>query len=270
MPNIRIGNINLHYKEAGEGPPVLLIHGLAGDHTAWLNQVDALKDRFRVVVFDNRGAGQSTQMDEPVSTQDLAGDTIGLMEALELQGAHIVGRSMGGAIAQHVALERPDLVASLVLCASFARLDPLGRRVLTNMREVLEWRGSWADHARHSLPNFLGSNYYNQETSAVKRIETLIGGETRLPACYVQQNYACLAHDTLDRLDEIRCATLIMAGTNDPICSPTAAGWMSEGIPNARSVMFEGCSHFFLMEQPERFMEELEDWLGRFKAPITK
>lgn len=262
MPTIRIGQIDLHYEEAGEGPPVLMIHGLAGDHSAWLPQMSVLKDRYRVVVFDNRGAGQSTQVDQPVSTRDLARDTIGLMEALGMQQAHVVGRSMGGAIAQIIALERPDLVRSLVLCASFARLDPLGRRVLTNMREVLEWRGSWADHARHSIPNFVGSAFYNRESEAIFRIETLIGGETRLPACYIQQNHACLEHDTLDRIDQIGCPTLIMTGSNDPICSPTAAGWMAERIPNARMIMFEGCSHFFLMEQPKRFMLELEAWLS--------
>lgn len=261
MPTIRTGRIDLYYEEVGEGPPVLLIHGLAGDHTAWRSQMGALKDRYRVVAFDNRGAGQSTQIDEAVSTQDLARDTIGLMETLGIQQAHVVGRSMGGAVAQIVALERPDMVRSLVLCASFARLDPLGRRVLTNMREVLEWRGSWADHARHSVPNFVGSEFYNRESEAIRRIEALIGGETRLPACYVQQNHACLEHDTLDRISQIECPTFIMAGSNDPICSPTAASWISERIPNERTVIFEGCSHFFLMEQPERFMAELESWL---------
>ncbi len=262
MPIARIGHYDIHYVEQGEGTPIVLIHGLAGDLSAWKPQIESLSARYRVIAFDNRGAGRSTQVDEPITTADLAGDTIGLMEHLGVSAAHIVGRSMGGAIAQIIALERPDLVRSLVLCASFAKLDPLGARVLTNMRQVLEWRGNWGDHARHSIQNFVGYDFYNREPEQIARIEALIGGETRLPACYVRQNHACQAHDTLDRLAELSCPTLIMAGGMDPICSPTATRWMADMIKGSRTVMFEGCSHFFLMEQPKMFRETLEGWLA--------
>lgn len=262
MPVARIGRYDINYVESGEGTPILFIHGLAGDHTAWLPQIDAYNRANRVIAFDNRGAGASTQLDEPVSTLDLARDTIGLIEHLGVESAHIVGRSMGGAIAEHIALERPELVRSLVLCASFAKLDPLGIRVLRNMREALEWRGSWQDHARHSVQNFLGHRFFNSQQQQVSRIEALIGGEDRLPACYSRQNDACLEHDTLDRIASITCPTLIMGGSNDPICSPTATRWMSDRIPNSRTVIFDGCSHFFLIEQAEKFMSELRTWFN--------
>lgn len=257
-----VGSYRLRYLDEGSGAPVVLIHGLAGDYTAWLAQVDALKSRYRVIAFDNRGAGQSTQIDEPISTADMAGDTLGLMDTLGITRAHVVGRSMGGAIAQHMALKAPDRVASLTLCASFARLDPLGRRVLSNMREALEWRNSWADHARHSVQNFVSADFFNGQPERVAAIEKLIGGETRLPACYVRQNIACQEHDTVERLGQIVQPTLIMAGANDPICSLTATGMMSRGIPKARTEIFENASHFFLMEQPQKFMRLLEDWLA--------
>src|SRR2546425_1020167 len=89
----------------------------------------------------------STGSGAAVSTEDLARDTLALMDTLEVERAHVVGRSMGGAIAQHMALLAPDRIQSLALLASFARLDPVGRRVLTNMRQVLEWTGSWESHA---------------------------------------------------------------------------------------------------------------------------
>jgi 3-oxoadipate enol-lactonase len=130
------------------------------------------------------------------------------------------------------------------------------------MREVLEWRNSWRDHAHHSIQNFVGYEFFNRERDQIARIENLIGGETRLPACYVRQNWACLEHDTLNRLGEIECPALIMAGSQDPICSPTATDWLSAGIRNSRTIMFEGCSHFFLMEHPEKFMSELSGWLA--------
>jgi len=263
MPFATVGKYRIFYVEEGEGFPLVLIHGLAGDHTAWIPQVDAFRGRHRVIAFDNRGAGQSTQVDEPVTTADLAGDTLGLMDALGISRAHIVGRSMGGSIAQHIALRAPEWVQSLVLCASFARLDPLGMRVLTNMREVLEWRGNWADHARHSVQNFVSAEFFNTQRDRVAQIERLIGGETRLPACYVRQNHACLEHDTLDELHRIACPTLILAGGRDPICSLTATRWMSERIPGAETVIFENSSHFFLVEEAEKLQRVLSDWLLR-------
>jgi 3-oxoadipate enol-lactonase len=261
MPVARIGKYEINYIDEGEGIPVVFIHGLAGDVSAWATQVVQLRSQYRVVAFDNRGAGRSTQVDEPVTTTDLANDTIGFMQELGLTKAHIVGRSMGGAIAQIVAIQRPDLVRSLALCASFAKLDPLGVRVLTNMRQVLEWRGSWADHAHHSVQNFVGYEFFNQEREKVEWIENLIGGETRMPACYIRQNFACLEHDTLAKLNRIGCPTIIMGGTSDPICSPTCTQWMADGIANSRVVMFDGCSHFFLIEQAQKFMSTLKDWL---------
>jgi 3-oxoadipate enol-lactonase len=257
----RVGRYTLRYVEEGQGPAVVLIHGLAGDLAAWTAQLALLAPHFRVVAFDNRGAGRSTQVDEPVSTRDLAADTLGLMDHLGIAQAQVVGRSMGGAIAQHMALMAPQRVASLVLCASFARLDPLGRRVLSNMREALEWRGSWADHARHSVQNFVSAEFFNTRAEQVAAIERLLGGETRLPACYSRQNEACQAHDTAADLPRITQPALVMAGAADPICSPTATRVLSEGLANARTEMFDDASHFFLMEQPERFNRLLLDWL---------
>jgi pimeloyl-ACP methyl ester carboxylesterase len=258
-----IGNYAIRYAEEGRGHPLLLIHGLAGDHSAWAPQIAAWRDRFYVIAPDNRGAGASAQVDEPVSTQDLARDMLGLLDHLGIDKAHVVGRSMGGAIGQHMALLAPGRVRSLAVCASFAKLDPLGRRVLANMREVLEWTRSWPAHARHSVQNFVSPEFFNAHPERVAAIESLIGGETRLAACYVRQNQACQEHDTLGRLGEIRCPTLILAGGRDPICSPTATGWMAERMPGAQTVMFENSSHFFLMEEPERFMRVMNDWLAR-------
>ena len=261
LKTAKIGNYDNQYLDVGKGTPVVLIHGLAGEYSAWTNQIQMLKDHYRVIAFDNRGAGKSTQIDEPISTQDLAQDTLGLMDHLGIDSAHVVGRSMGGAVAQYMALMSPKRVKSLVLCASFAVLDPLGRRVLLNMREALEWRMSWADHARHSVQNFVSAEFFNTKQEQVKKIEALIGGETRLPACYIRQNEACQNHDTSKQLDQITQPTLVMAGTSDPICSLTATHILSKGIKNSQTILFENASHFFLMEQPAKFNQSLLDWL---------
>jgi 3-oxoadipate enol-lactonase len=263
MARVKVGRYELNYVEAGDGYPLLLIHGLAGDHQAWTAQLESWSTRFRVIATDSRGAGQSTQVDEPVSTRDLAEDMLALMDQLGVPRAHVVGRSMGGAIAQHMALMAPDRVQSLALCASFAKIDPLGERVLTNMREVLEWTGRWEDHGRHSVQNFVSGAFYNANPDIVANLLRIIGSESRLPACYIRQNHACLEHDTRDQLARIGCPTLVMGGGQDPICSPLATRWLSEGIPGAETVMFDNSSHFFLMEESERFMDIVGDWLVR-------
>jgi 3-oxoadipate enol-lactonase len=268
LPLAQVGPYEINYVEKGAGHPVVLIHGLAGDHAAWAAPMDTWSRDHRVLAFDNRGAGQSTQVDEPISTEDMARDTLALMDEAGIERAHVVGRSMGGAIAQHMALIAPERVHTLVVLASFARLDPIGVRVLTNMREVLEWRGDWGDHARHSVPNFVSPKFFNENPDTIAQIEGLIGGTSRMPACYVRQNHACLEHDTLDRLGEIACPTLILAGGADPICSLTATRWMQEGFPDSETVIFDGCSHFFLIEQPERFMNVMGEWLTKH-TPVS-
>lgn len=263
MKTVRASGYDIAYEERGTGFPLLLIHGLAGDHQAWAPQMDAWSKRFRVIAPDSRGAGASTQVDEPVSTRDLALDMLALMDAAGVEKAHVVGRSMGGAIAQHIALLAPERVHTLVMCASFAKLDAFGARVLANMREILELSGSWATHARHSVRNFVSPAFFDAEPRRVKMIEALIGGETRLPACYIRQNHACLEHDTLASLGAIRCPTLVLSGGLDPICPPVCARWMLEAIPHAESVVFEASSHFFLMEEMERFMATMDAWFAR-------
>jgi 3-oxoadipate enol-lactonase len=264
----RIGAHDIHYVDEGRGFPLLLIHGLAGDHSAWTPQIAAWSDAHRVIAPDSRGAGRSSQVDETITTEDMARDMLALLDALGIAKAHVLGRSMGGAIAQHMALLAPERVHTLMMCASFARLDAFGRRVLSNMREVLELTGSWAAHARHSVQNFVSTDFFDANPDRIAAIEQLIGGETRLQACYVQQNYACLAHDTLARLTEIRCPTLIMGGGRDPICPPACTRWMSERIKHAETVVFEHSSHFFLMEEPERFMATMNGWLARHAPQV--
>lgn len=216
-----------------------------------------------MIAPDNRSAGASSQVDELVSTEDMACDMLALLDHLGVASAHVVGRSMGGAIAQHMALYAAERVHGLTLCASFAKFDPYGERVLANMREVLELTRSWAAHARHSVQNFVSPAFYDAHPGRVAAIEQLIGGETRLQACYSRQNEACLAHDTLARLSAVRCPVQILAGGRDPICPLPATRWMSERLPQAETVIFEDSSHFFLIEEPERFMAVMNAWLER-------
>jgi 3-oxoadipate enol-lactonase len=263
MPIVNCGRFDVNYLERGDGFPVVLIHGLAGDHTAWLPQLDAFGDRYRVVAMDNPGSGESSPVDAPCTTEELADTMIALMDNLGIEQAHVVGRSLGGLIGQHMALRAPDRIRSLILAASTAKVDPIGKRILENMREVLEWRDNWADWARHSAHVFVSPAFYNDNPEAMARIEALVGNEARSKISYVNLNHTALTHDTTDRLGDISCPTLIMAGRQDPICSMQGTDEMSAGIPNTETVVFEKSSHFFLMEEFEKAMQTLDDWFAK-------
>jgi 3-oxoadipate enol-lactonase len=257
----------LNVRVEGSGPPVLLIHGLAGDHKAWNVAIGELSNRFRVIAPDNRGAGSSTQIDEPITIKDMATDMLELLDRLDVPSAHVVGRSMGGCIAQEMALAAPDRVASIAMLASCAKCDPSQTRAMNNMREALLWRGSWEEHARHSVMNFVSHRFFNENPGRMAEIEAIISSETRLQGCYVQQNLAVIAHDALERLNRIRCPVLIAHGGRDPLGSPTGTQWMIDRLPQAEVECFADSSHFFFMEEPARFSKMLNGWLDRAALP---
>ena len=118
MPKIEVGDVELYYEIHGEGPPVVLIHGLAGDCSAWAPQIKVLENDYRVIALDNRGAGRSSSPDYPYTTRHFADDTVGLMDALEIaEPAHVIGRSMGGAIAQEMAINYPGTRSAICFAA---------------------------------------------------------------------------------------------------------------------------------------------------------
>lgn len=263
MTIVNTGRFDINYIEEGDGYPVVLIHGLAGDHTAWLPQVAALKDDYRVIAIDNPGSGDSSTVGDPASTADLADATLGLMDQLGIERAHVIGRSMGGAVAQHMALKAPDRLQSMAMAASFARLDPVGAQNITNMQQLLRWRSNWAEWAPHAVFLFVAPAFYNENPEIIASITALVGDEGRDMASYDHLATACLEHDTLDRLGEIDVPTLVMAGRLDTICSMTAQNWMMEALPNAELVVFEKSSHFFLMEEAEKALTTIKDWLAK-------
>ncbi|HCP00726.1 MAG: alpha/beta hydrolase [Alphaproteobacteria bacterium] len=266
MTIVNTGKYDINYIEEGTGDPVILIHGLAGDHTAWLPQVAALKDRYRVIAFDNPGSGDSSPVAEPVTTNDLADATLGLMDQLDIESAQIIGRSMGGAVAQHMALTAPERIRSLAMAASFARLDPLGAQVIRNLQQLLEWRPNWAEWAPHAVYLFVAPGFFNANPELIKKITALVSDEGRDMVSYDHLATACIKHDVVDRLPEIHAPTLVMGGRYDPICSMTAQNWMMENLPNAEFILFEESSHFFLMEEGPKALATIEGWLAKNAA----
>ena len=120
MPKAKIGDIELYYEEHGRGIPLVMILGLGQDIATWGFQIPELSNHFRVVVLDNRDAGRSSRCSEDYTTEAMAGDVIGLLDHLGIRQAHVLGTSLGGMIAQQVALMAPEKVLSLILASTTA------------------------------------------------------------------------------------------------------------------------------------------------------
>ncbi len=118
MPKAKIGKIQIYYEAYGQGPPLVMILGLGQSIATWGLQVSELSNHFRIIVFDNRDSGKSTRCTKSYTTQDMARDALGLLDHMGIDRAHLLGTSMGGMIAQQIALLAPERVMSLILAST--------------------------------------------------------------------------------------------------------------------------------------------------------
>jgi pimeloyl-ACP methyl ester carboxylesterase len=262
VPTERINGVDLHYVQAGEGDDALLLCGLGDDVTAWNGQLGPLGERYRVTVVDNRGVGRSSLPDGEFTVRDLAADAIGLCDAVGIEGAHIMGFSMGGAIAQELAIARPDLVRSLVIVGSWAYSDRLFRTFI----ESSAYFAGIADDERKFLMYFLASTY-SRAVFEDGRIDafceaTLSNPHPQSTEAFQRTARAILGHDTRDRLGAIARPTLVIYGEEDVICPPRHSREIATLIPNARLVGIPAQAHQPFQEDPAAFNETVPGFWG--------
>lgn len=264
MPKLRIGEISMYYVEVGAGEPLVLVMGLGADHLAWGFQLPAFAERYRVIAFDNRGAGQTDAPDHPYTTAMMAEDTVGLMDALGIGRAHVLGVSMGGMIAQEIALDHPERVRSLQLHCTLGRPDAylkaqlaagrIQRRKLTReeaMRAGYVWL--FAPATYEERPEFVEMILDN--ALANPHPMSLTGFE--------RQCDAVQTHDALDRVAAIRCPTLISVADQDILVPPRFSRALAERIPGAELRTIEGAGHGYFWERPDVFNAMCLDFLSR-------
>jgi pimeloyl-ACP methyl ester carboxylesterase len=244
----------MHYVEAGTGDPLVLIMGLGGDHLAWAFQMPAFSERHRVIAFDNRGVGQTDQPDGPYTTALMAADTVGLMDVLGIERAHVLGVSMGGMIAQELALSRPDRVRTLQLHCTYSRPDACLRARLAAARAE-RIALSREDALRSNLFWLLSRATYNERPEFVEAIvqSALANPHPQSLTGFVRQAEACLTHDTLERLPGIRVPTLVSAAAEDVLIPPALSRVVAERIATAAFRMIEGAAHAYFWERVDAF-----------------
>ncbi len=263
MPKVRAGDISLYYVEAGHGEPLVLVMGLGADHLAWGFQFQVFAERYRVIAFDNRGAGQSDAPDRPYTTRMMADDTVGLMDALGIDRPHVLGVSLGGMIAQEIALNHPARVRSLQLHCTLARPDNYVRAQLANGR-VQRRKLTHEEVLRAGYPWLFAPGTYNERPEFVEMIlqNALANPYPMSRIGFERQCDAVETHDTLDRVTAIRCPTLVSVADQDILVPPRFSRILAERIPRAEFRLVEGAGHGYFWERPDTFNAICLDFLS--------
>jgi pimeloyl-ACP methyl ester carboxylesterase len=264
VPSVNANGVDLWVEQEGEGDDVLFISGLADEGACWVDQVAGLRDRYRVTTFDNRGVGRSATPDGAFRITDFAGDTFALMDELGLDHPHVVGSSMGGAIAQELALAHPGRVRSLVLNGTWCRGDRFFQEVIRN------W--AWSAQKADGIRDFLTAVNLWCFAPRIWNDGTMDGWLDAAEASENQQSVdafcrsaeALLHHDTADRLGAITAPTLVTVGELD-LCLPERySREIVERISGARLVVVPEVGHQPFQERPEDYNRILaEFWVSQ-------
>ena len=270
MPTAQLSGIDIYYEEHGSGDPLLLIMGFGGHSLAWIMQVPALAKQFRVITLDNRGVGRSSVPPGPYTTRQMADDAAALLDHLDIERAHVVGWSMGGMIAQELALGYPQKVDRLVLLASVARTRPYAENWLRYATQSAELVKSGALDPTGALlggmpwmftPAFLSQPDLVQAAIA----QSLADPFPPTPEGIAAQAEACRAHafgDALDRLTEIAAPTLVLVGAEDILTPAVYSREMADRIPGARLQILEKGGHGMPLEHPQQVNDALLAFLA--------
>ena len=254
MPTISVNGIDLYYVEAGSGEPLVLVMGFGGDHLSWGFQLAALSAQHRVVAFDNRGSGRSSAPDVPYTTRMMADDTIQLMDRLGIDRAHILGVSLGGMIAQEIALAHPARVRTLLLHCTAARADGYMLALLENLRMARDKLG--ADLAQRAMALWLfAPTTFNERPEFIEMLLYAASSQSypQSDVGFARQGDAVISHDALARLGAITCPTLVAVGDEDQLAPPRFSREIAGAIPQAEFHTIRHAGHVFFWEKPADF-----------------
>ncbi|MBA3414812.1 MAG: alpha/beta fold hydrolase [Chloroflexia bacterium] len=260
MPLVQVNGIERFYQVAGNGEPLLLINGIGADSLKWDPLLPALAARFRVITSDNRGAGRSAASPGPYETRQMADDAAALLAHLGVARAHVVGSSMGGMVAQELALAYPTLVDRLVLYGTFAR----------PRRAIMDPWLTFVVHASERLDptsvtlGWLPWLYTPAFLARPEKVEAALARQEPYPPPahgIAAQAEAVRSHDTLDRLPRIAAPTLVLVGAEDVVTPVYYSQELAERIPGARLQVLERGGHSAIWEYPETGAEALVAFL---------
>lgn len=265
MPTVHVNDTQLYYELYGQGEPLLLIAGVGYGTWLWYKQVPSLSQRFRVIVFDNRGVGKSDKPDSEYTVPLLASDAFELLRALKIERTHILGVSLGGFIAQQLALDHPAVVNRLVLCStSFG-----GPNMVLPAGEVLQFMafGAGKETFRYGLELAFTPEYLAKNSSEIAEFIAPMQRTPQPRYAYLRQVMAPVGFNSEERLHEITVPVLVLAGEQDRVVPVENSRRLAAKLPNARLITFPDAGHLFFIERAEEANRAIINFLTEGGSP---
>jgi pimeloyl-ACP methyl ester carboxylesterase len=265
MPRIRAGDIMLNYDQQGSGEPLVLIPYLAADYTCYTFQVADYSKHFTCISVDLRGTGESDKPGGAYSTEMFADDVAALMQAIDVQKAHITGLSLGAATGMWLAAKYPERVKSLSLHSGCPRSDPYIRTVLQGWQVMARALNSVPETIIQSIfPWCFTPELYAQKPDYIQALSEFVRGRPEQPVdAFIRQSDAVISHDADAQLAKIHAPTQITFGRYDVITSTRFADRLKNGIRRSELHIFEDCSHAPLYENVPAFNETTLAFLSK-------
>jgi pimeloyl-ACP methyl ester carboxylesterase len=264
---IQVNGIDLFYNIQGssENESLLLIAGYDSDSSTWTAMMRSLVKQYQVLRFDNRGVGRSSALDSPYSIKQMAADTAALLDYLSISKVHVAGHSMGGQIAQELALAHPEKIQSLIVLSSWTKADEKFNSLMEMFGDLAQ-RVERTLYLRVLLPWLFTDRFYSTP-GVMKQLIELIENYPFPPSPHglYHQSRAILGSDTSDRLADIHCPTLVMVGKEDLLTPVRFSEQLAQGIPNAELAILERGGHAFLVESADTVAKVMLDFLAKYR-----
>jgi pimeloyl-ACP methyl ester carboxylesterase len=269
LPIVQVNNIKIYYKIHGEGTPFILIRGLSSSLVDWVPyNIEQFSKSFKTILFDNRGVGRTDIPGGNYNTKMMAGDTVGLMDALGIKKTYLLGFSMGGCIAQEMVLNYPNRVTKLVLSSSWSGpshgiVTPIPEenpfpKMLPLMKE-----GKFEKVARILINSLFPEDYKKRNPHIVEKVIKNYMTHPPTPKGFEGQSAYVETFETYDRLSEIKIPTLILHGTEDKILPVENAKILAEKIPSAELMLFENAGHGLIVQEYKLWTQKVIEFLKR-------
>ncbi len=263
MPLVNVNNIDLYYEESGKGFPIVLISGLGGSSASWQTVRNILSRKYRVIVFDNRGAGRSSAPDAAYTIAQMSDDLHSLLKHLNITRTHILGHSMGGFIAQDFALRYSSMVEKLLLCCTSDKLSKRNKALFENMYE--SWKSGLSKELwfRELYCWVFSQNFFDDE----QIIDFAVQFALEYPyqqslAGFKGQLLACVGFNSTEKLKYIKHNTLIIVGHDDILITPNESKILNKRISNSKMLGFDGCGHTVHVENRDAFSKTVLEFLN--------
>lgn len=256
----------LWVKEAGQGPPLVMLHAAGTSGRIWWQHIPRLARRFRLLTIDLPGHGQSPKPRESLSIEGMSAELYQALQALNLSQVHLVGLSLGGMVAQMLAVDHPSSVCSLTLCDTTCEIGTPMAQVLEERARAVE-EGGMSAIVKSTLERWFSPGFSASHPDVVAEVEKLLLAAD--PIINAQTWRAIAKLNVVSRLPKLHLPALVMNGSLDNSIPPGGGERLAQ-LLGARLVELPGCAHMAPLETPEKFMDLLESFLLNYEAGIGR